>query len=76
MSASVFLRDREFDALVETLEALANRGDPVPAWEVRVALGAHGVLPTSALANQATQDDLIASLRSICTSGLAKLEAA
>lgn len=76
MSASVFLRDREFDALVEALEALSNRGDQVHAWEIRVALGGHGVLPTSALANQDMQDDLIASLRSVCASGLAKLEAA
>ena len=76
MSASVFLRDREFDALVDALEALVNRGDQIPAWEIRVALGAFGVLPTSALANQDMQDDLIASLRSVCHNGLAKLEAA
>lgn len=76
MSASVFLRDREFDALVEALETLANRGDEVARWEIRVALGACGVLPTSALTEQGMQDDLIASLRSVCAIGLAKLEAA
>ncbi|QZO00892.1 hypothetical protein [Chenggangzhangella methanolivorans] len=51
MSASTFLNDCDFDALVDTLHALTNamrdRGD-IDRWQIRLALGEHGVAPAGA----------------------------
>lgn len=51
MSGSTFLHDGDFDALVETLHALTNamrdRGD-IERWQIRLALGEHGVAPAGA----------------------------
>lgn len=68
MSASVYLNDEAFDALVETLDALIAKSssDPVGRWEIRLALGGYGVLPASAGLGPDPADALVAALRSIC----------
>lgn len=63
MSASTFLHDGDYDALVETLHALTNamrdRGE-IDRWQIRLALGEHGVAPQGAAS--AFDDSLAAAL--------------
>ncbi len=68
MSASVYLDDEAFDALVETLDALVAKSsfEDVGRWEIRLALGGYGVLPASAGLGPDPADALVAALRSIC----------
>lgn len=75
MSASTYITDTAFEALVERLHGIANRADGVDRWEIRLALGEHGLLPERT-AEPAMEDSLVASLRAICRSNLGRRDAA
>jgi hypothetical protein len=62
------MQDRDFDALVDTLHALTlamvDRGE-IDRWQIRVALGEHGVLPCRVANEPSAEEGLSALLRGI-----------